>query len=52
MKAFNEESFAHKGKHYTIPPDGFLPWLHPERHHRGAATGEPGGNLAARGVRQ
>ena len=21
MKAFNEESFAHKGKHYTIPPE-------------------------------
>ena len=21
MKAFNEESFAHKGKHYTLPPE-------------------------------
>ena len=31
FKAFNNESFSHKGKHYTLPPRGALSRLHARR---------------------
>ena len=47
FKAFNNESFSHQGKHYTLPPRGPLSRLHPEGPDPGAAPGPPAGGMLA-----
>ena len=38
LKAFREESFAHQGKHYTIPPEVPYRGYRAEGDHAGAAA--------------
>ena len=48
LKAFNEESFSHQGKHYTIPAQVPYRGLRAKGDHPGAtAHPPPGGGLAA-----
>ena len=53
LKAFNEESFSHRGKHYTIPPRGPVPGVHAAADYHGPqASPQTGGGLAAHRERQ
>ena len=48
FKAFNNESFTHKGKHYTLPPRSAVSRLYAEGTDAGAAAvAAAGGMLAA-----
>ena len=47
FKAFNNESFSHKGKHYTLPPRGAVSRLHAEGTDTGAAAGAAAGGMLA-----
>jgi alkanesulfonate monooxygenase SsuD/methylene tetrahydromethanopterin reductase-like flavin-dependent oxidoreductase (luciferase family) len=46
FKAFNEESFSHKGKHYTLPPRSPIAAT-PEGADPGAAALQPAGRVLA-----
>ena len=53
LKAFNQESFSHKGKHYTIPPDVPYRGYPPQGGDPGAPPRQPaGGRMAAHRQRQ
>ena len=43
LKCFNEESWSHQGKHYTIPPDVDYRGYQLTRHHLRAAPDPPAG---------
>ena len=48
FKAFNEEQFSHKGKHYTLPPEVPYRGYDAEGADTGSAAGAPaGGDMAA-----
>ncbi|HTI55302.1 MAG TPA: LLM class flavin-dependent oxidoreductase [Verrucomicrobiae bacterium] len=46
LKAFDQESFSHHGKHYTLPP-AVVPRLRAARDHPGAAPHPPAGGVLA-----
>ena len=52
MKAFNEQAFTHKGKHYTLPPEVPYRGYQLKGYHPGApALQSPGRHVAADGQR-
>ena len=47
FKAFNEASFSHHGKNYTIPPERAVPRLPAGGNFAGAASAAPAGRVLA-----